>query len=101
MRKLVLLAATCLLPTCARPDYADTWPDRFGFSARAQPGYAIKRVVEKQGPVTLVGDDASVCRISRERFGTTKEGAWIACIWALPSLDSTEVATGSKQRWST
>lgn len=90
MHKLVMLAATCLLPTCARADYADTWPDRFALSAGAQPGYAIKRVVEKQGPVTLVADDGSVCRTSRERFATTKEGKWIACVWALPNLDSTD-----------
>jgi hypothetical protein len=92
MHKLVLLAATCLLPTCARPDYADTSRDYFVLAAGAQPGYAIKRVVEKQGPVTLVGDDGSVCRTSRERFAATKEGKWIACLWSLPSLDSTEIA---------
>jgi len=92
MRKLVMLAATCLLPTCARPDYAHTWPDRFALSAGPQPGYAIKHVVEKQGPVTLIAYDGSLCRTSRERFAATKEGAWIACVWSLPSLDSTETA---------
>jgi hypothetical protein len=92
MRKVVMLAATCLLPTCARPDYADAWPDHFALSAGAQPGYAIKQVVEKQGPVTLVADDGSVCRTLRERLAATKEGKWIACLWALPSFDSTELS---------
>jgi hypothetical protein len=77
---------------CARPDFAQTWPDRFTLSAGPQPGYAIKRVVERQSPMTLVGDDGSLCRTSRERFAGTEEGAWIACIWALPVYDSTAVA---------
>jgi len=92
MHKLVLLAATCLLSTCARPDYADMGTDRIVVSSGPQPGYGIKRVVEKQSPVTLVGDDGSVCRTSRERFAATKEDRWIACLWLLPSLDSTEIA---------
>ena len=92
MRNLVLLAATCLLPTCARPDYADTRPDRFTLSGGPQLGFAIKRVVEKQGPITLGADDGSVCRTSWERVAATKEGAWIACVWSLPSLDSTDLA---------
>jgi hypothetical protein len=55
MPKLIVLAATCLLSAaCARPDYAETWPGRFDLSAGAQPGYAIKRVVEKQGPVAVI-----------------------------------------------
>lgn len=92
MRKLIVLAATCLVPGCARPDYANTWPDRFALSAGPQPGYAIKRVVERQGPITLFADDGSICRTSRERFAATKDGAWTACVWALPNLDSTEIA---------
>jgi hypothetical protein len=91
MRNLIVLAAICLVSSCARPDQAHTWPDRLALSAGPQPGYAIKPVVEKQGPITLVADDGSVCRTSRGRFAATKVGRWIACIWALPSLDSTEM----------
>lgn len=87
MRKLIVLAVTCLVSSCARPDYGETWPDRFVLSAGPQAGYAIKRVVDKQGPSTLVADDGSVCRTSRERFAATKQGAWRDCIWANP-LDS-------------
>ena len=92
MPKLAVLAATCLVCSCARPDYAQGWPNRLALSAGPQLGYAIKQVIEKQGPVTLIADDGSVCRTSRERFAATKEGKWTACIWALPSLDSTELA---------
>jgi hypothetical protein len=70
---------------CARPTYVEGWPDSFRFSGGAQPGFAIKQVIEKQRPVTLLADDGSVCRTSRERFFSTKEGALIACIWNLPS----------------
>jgi hypothetical protein len=92
MKIYVTLAAAFLISACARPDYGYVWPDRFGVSGGPQPGYAIKRVVEKQRPATLVGDDGSVCRTSRERFARTKSGRWIACVWHLPSLDSTELA---------
>lgn len=77
---------------CARPDYGESWPDHSLLSAGPQPGYAIKRLVEKQPPVTLVGDDGSVCRTSRARFASTREGQWIACIWNLPTLDSAQTA---------
>lgn len=92
MRKLIILAATCVVSGCARPDQGHTWLGGIAISAGPQPGYAIKRVIEKQNPLTLVGDDGSLCRTSRERFNRTKEGAWIACVWALPGLDSTEMA---------
>jgi hypothetical protein len=92
MPRLILLATLGFVSACVRPDHADTWPDRFALSGGPQLGYAIKRLVEKQGPITLVADDGSVCRTSRERFAATKEGAWIACVWALPGLDSTQLA---------
>ncbi len=92
MPNLILLATNCFVPACVRPDHVDTWPDRFALSAGPQLGYAIKRVVEKQGPFTLIGDDGSVCRTSRGRFAATKVGGWIACVWAVPGLDSTEMA---------
>jgi hypothetical protein len=94
MRIITQLAALASLAACARPNYAERWPDRFKFSAGPQPGFAIKQVVEKQAPVTLVADDGSICRTSEERFADTREGRLIACVWNLPSLDSTEIARG-------
>jgi hypothetical protein len=92
MRKLVVLAVTVLICGCGRPDYAETWPGWLLLSAGPQPGYAIKRVIEKQSPFTLVADDGSVCRTSRERFANTDEGKWIACVWNLPVLDSSSTS---------
>jgi hypothetical protein len=90
----LLLLPAILVTACSRPNYAETWPDRVALSAGAQPGYAIKQVLEKDGPQTLVADDGSICRTSRERFAGTAEGKWIACLWQLPSLDSSGFAIG-------
>jgi hypothetical protein len=92
MRAAVLPIAACLISSCARPDYAQPRPDFLILSAGPQPGYAIKRAVDKQKPAILVADDGSVCRTSAERFNGTAAGKWIACDWALPSLDSTDLA---------
>lgn len=91
-----------MIAGCVRPDYAERWPGRFLLSAGPQPGFAIKRVIERQPPVTLVGDDGSVCRTSRERFDGAKEGRWVACNWNLPTFDSVPAAkprgeTGARQ----
>jgi hypothetical protein len=86
-------ASTLLLGAiagCVRPDYAERWPDHFLLSAGPQPGFAIKRILGRQPPATLVADDGSVCRTSRERFTRTKEGRWIFCSWNLPTLDSAQ-----------
>jgi hypothetical protein len=96
VRFALVLISIWLISGCARPDYAEARPDWLLLSSGPQPGYAIKRVVEKQGPVTLIGDDGSVCRTSAQRFATSRVGAWVACNWTLPSLDSTEVASLSR-----
>jgi hypothetical protein len=92
MRLSLVLTPLCLTIACARPDYAETWPDRFSLSAGAQPGYGIKRIIEKQAPETLIAEDGSVCRIAPERFARSKVGRWISCVWNLPTLDSTLVS---------
>jgi hypothetical protein len=93
MKILIPLAVAVLIAACARPDYAYPWPNRLALTAGPQPGFWIKRVVEKQRPATLVSDDGSVCRTSGERFAGTKRGAWIACQWNLPALDSAGIAS--------
>jgi hypothetical protein len=92
MRVAISLIATCLISSCARPDYAERSPDYFILSAGPQLGYAIKRVVDRQQPAILVADDGSVCRTSIARFKATGLGRWIACNWTFPTLDSTELA---------
>jgi hypothetical protein len=91
MSKLALLASIGLVSACARPDYGESRPDWLLVTAGPQPGYSIKRVIEKQDPATLVADDGSICRTSRLRFTRIRTGKWIACVWNLPSLDSTAV----------
>jgi hypothetical protein len=89
VRALLFLVVALLAPACARPDYGESRPDWLLLSAGAQPGYAIKRVVEKVPPATLVGDDGSICPTSLERYETTREGSWTACAWTLRALDDT------------
>jgi hypothetical protein len=62
MRLSTWYATLALLSACARPDYGETRPEWLLISAGPQLGYAIKQVIEKQAPITLVGDDGSVCR---------------------------------------
>lgn len=89
MRLSAWYTTLALLGACVRPDYSESRPEWLLISAGPQPGYAIKRVIEKQAPVTLIGDDGSICITSRDRFASTRKGQWIACLWHLPSLDST------------
>jgi hypothetical protein len=92
MRSVLILLASCSVAACARPNYAEGRPEWLLLTAGPQPGYAIKPVIEKQSPITLVATDGSVCRTSAERFAGIRVGKWIACIWTLPSLDSTQIA---------
>jgi hypothetical protein len=87
-----ILVIGLLVTACARPDYSELWPDHFTVSGGSQPGYAIKRVIEKLEPATLVGDDGSVCHTSTHRFDKSRVGSWIDCNWALPSIDTPELA---------
>jgi hypothetical protein len=87
MRAFTPLLIACAISSCARPDYAETWPTSFQLSAGPQPGFAIKKVVHKQRPIFLVADDGSVCRTSVERFGSTRVGKWISCDWGLQARD--------------
>ena len=85
MRALTPLLAACAISSCARADHAQRWPASFELSAGPQPGYAIKRVVDKHEPALLLADDGSICRTSAERFTSVATGKWIACDWTLPA----------------
>ena len=87
MRIYPLLAVQFVL-ACARPDYSERWPDRLAVSGGPQPGYAIKQIVEREPPSTLIADVGSICRASHDRFVSAKQGRWIACQWNLPASDS-------------
>lgn len=90
LMRAAILPILCLVAACARPDFVQWWPDRFTLSGGPQPGYAIKRVIEKREPATLLGDDGSVCRTSTQRHAATSVGSWVNCDWSLPSMDSTD-----------
>jgi hypothetical protein len=92
MHRLLFFMAAVLPAACARPDYAESRPDWLLVSAGPQPGYAVKLVVEKDPPLTLIAEDGSLCRMSKERYKATKEGDWIACLWNLPAPDRTDLA---------
>lgn len=96
MRILIYLGVLAAVSACTRPPSVLSWPDEFFVPAYPQLGYGIKRVIEKQPPITLVAHDGSVCRTSRLRFSRTRTGRWIACTWNLPSLDSTVVAQNTR-----
>lgn len=87
MRTLIQLLAAGSLAACAVPNHADRLPDRFGLSAGPQPGYSIKRVVDKEAPSTLVADDESACRTSPARFDHTSVGEWVDCGWSIRDAD--------------
>jgi hypothetical protein len=87
MRGFSPLVVACAIASCARADHAERWPTSFQLSAGPQPGFAIKKVVERQRPAFLVADDGSVCRTSVERFARTRVGKWISCDWALQARD--------------
>jgi hypothetical protein len=77
---------------CARPNYSERWPDRLAVSGGPLPGYAIKQIVERVVPSTLIADDGSICRASPSRFASARQGKWIACEWNLPVFDTTSNA---------
>ena len=92
MRQAISFLVALVLSACAHPDYGERRPDWRLVAAGPQPGYAIKRIIEKDAPATLVAEDGSVCRTSKERYKTTKEGAWVACLWNLPAPDKKGLA---------
>ena len=81
MRISLLVLGTIIVSACARPDYVESFQNRAQVSGGAQAGYAIKQVLEKRKPETLVAEGGSVCRTSVRRFAATHSGAWIACDW--------------------
>ncbi len=92
MRSALILTLICTVTSCARPDYSPGWwPGHIIVSAGAQPGYAIKRVIEKLESGELLGEDGSICHTSAERFADTSVGSWIDCTWALPAPDGDEL----------
>lgn len=85
MRPFVLLLMGFLVGGCVpRADQVFVVQGQiFTGSSGAIPGYEIKLVRGKQGENEAVGDDGSICRLTRERFQRTKAGNWLACNWTI------------------
>ena len=84
MRPFDLLLICLLVGACAsRADHVFAAAGILTGTSGAVPGYALKLVQAKQGKVEVVGDDGSVCRLTRERFQRTRIGQWIACNWTI------------------
>ncbi|MFL4992859.1 MAG: hypothetical protein ACJ8A6_11785 [Gemmatimonadales bacterium] len=90
MRLPFLLLPALLACGCSpRADQVFVAPGLVTGSSGAQPGYAIKLVIDKELPSTVVGDDASLCRLTAERFARVDPGDWLACEWTI-APDTTE-----------
>jgi hypothetical protein len=47
----------------------------------ATRGWAIKEVVEKQAPRSLLARDGTRCDVSEDRYKETRVGAQVQCEW--------------------
>jgi hypothetical protein len=47
----------------------------------ATRGWAIKEVVQKNPPSTLMARDGTVCEVSETRYNETRVGAQVQCEW--------------------
>jgi hypothetical protein len=84
LRPSLLLLAVLLACACSpRADQVFGAPGVVTGSSGAQPGYAIKRVRDKEEPATVIGDDGSLCRLIAERFAQVDIGDWLACEWTI------------------
>ena len=78
-------AAIAILPAvafaaCSSPRVGAR-PGGVVVGSRTNTGWARKEVVEKRAPETLMAADASICRVSPDRFAGTKVGDVISCNW--------------------
>jgi len=80
---LLLFAVSLTWGCSARADQVFSAPGLLTGSSGAQPGYAIKLVLAKEAPSTVIGDDGSVCRLTAERFTHVDEGDWVGCEWTI------------------
>ena len=66
-------------------------------SSGAIPGYGVKLIAGKQRQDEVLGDDGSVCRLTRKRFQRTQVGDWLACDWTIaPAGDVAQADRGAR-----
>jgi hypothetical protein len=92
MRAFALVLICLVVGGCAsRADHVFAAAGILTGTSGAVPGYGLKLVEAKQGDAEAVGDDGSVCRLTRERFQRIKVGQWLACNWTI-APDSADTA---------
>ncbi len=75
----VIIMTTLALMSCA-PRHVEPRPG--GIVVRSdRTGWYVKKVIAKDPPETLLAEDGTICRVSRERFRTTDVGALLRCNW--------------------
>ncbi len=78
---LCALAAHLALTTACVHPRLEAGPDGAVVSTTAKTGWHRKKVMTKRAPEALLADDATLCRVSAERFKATKIGDMIYCNW--------------------
>jgi hypothetical protein len=80
--RIIVFAFILSVPACAaRPPRVEPSGAGAKVSTGATLGWATKRLATKQPPSTLIATDATVCRVSAERFADTKPQALVLCEW--------------------
>ncbi len=92
MRASLILALGLTCGCSPRADQVFAAAGLLTGSSGAQPGYAIKLVLDKEPPSTIFGDDGSVCRLTAQRYGEVDPGDWLACEWTIAPDTTSSIA---------
>ena len=69
-----------IVAACARPRYVEPTPHGAVVTS-AKLGLYTKEVMTKKDPDTLVADDATICRVSPDRYQSTRVHSMVYCNW--------------------
>lgn len=76
------MLALAMLPAFAGCAPRHVEPRPGGIVVRSdRTGWYIKAVIAKDPPETLLAEDGTICRVSRERFRATAVGTAVRCNW--------------------
>jgi len=79
MRSLMLVLLVSVV-ACMRPLYVDPAPNGAVVKS-AKIGLYTKEVMTKKDPDTFVADDATICRVSPDRYASTRVHSMVYCNW--------------------
>jgi len=81
MRRLAhVIVSLVAVGACARPGYIEPTPHGAVVTS-AKLGLYTKEVMTKKEPDTLVADDATICRVSPDRYQSTRVHTMVYCNW--------------------